>query len=323
MPPPNNTCRCTDPFPPTTPPHIPKRRGPRPPRRPSHHPVYCLHRVAQPPLPPTIPPTHRHVPPKTPLPASASSIAQPPHPKNTARRPARPRTPQMPRPASASSDAQPPTPSRPPPPNTTRRPKLRGPRAHRPTHSRPSSNFPALRTPRPRTPQTPRSTTASSVPWPSTNAVARDRVVRRTAHSPHRLPPTTPPVAPPRPLQTPLPATPTQAKRSAPSEERAAVIRHLRFEQQARSANQRVSGPTPTQAKRSEPSAAAPPQYSPSEIGGWKWDDWICPWFCWIFVYASGTLSSLLNQSQLKMELVHVYEACYASKFLLYQLANT
>ncbi len=53
-----------------------------------------------------------------------------------------------------------------------------------------------------------------------------------------------------------------------------------------------------------------------SKIGGWKWDDWICPWFCWIFVCASGMLSSLLNQSQLKMELVYVYKACYASKFL-------
>ncbi len=30
----------------------------------------------------------------------------------------------------------------------------------------------------------------------------------------------------------------------------------------------------------------------------------------------SDTLSSLLKQSQLKMELVHLYEACYASKFL-------
>ncbi len=34
----------------------------------------------------------------------------------------------------------------------------------------------------------------------------------------------------------------------------------------------------------------------------------------------SDTLSSLLEQSQLKMELVHLYEACYASEFL--PLAN-
>jgi hypothetical protein len=33
-------------------------------------------------------------------------------------------------------------------------------------------------------------------------------------------------------------------------------------------------------------------------------------------LFTSGMLSSLLNQSQLKLELVHVYEACYASEFL-------
>jgi hypothetical protein len=32
--------------------------------------------------------------------------------------------------------------------------------------------------------------------------------------------------------------------------------------------------------------------------------------------YESDSLSSLLEQSQLKMELVHLYKACYASKFL-------
>jgi hypothetical protein len=59
-----------------------------------------------------------------------------------------------------------------------------------------------------------------------------------------------------------------------------------------------------------------PVAHCESKIGGWKWDNWICPWFSWIFACASGTLSSLLNQSQLKMELVHVYKACYAIKFL-------
>jgi hypothetical protein len=56
-----------------------------------------------------------------------------------------------------------------------------------------------------------------------------------------------------------------------------------------------------------------PVAHGESEIGGRKWDEMICPWFCEIFVCASGGVSPPLGQNQLKKELVQAYETCYAN----------